>query len=56
MEKVKTNKLRKSEKAFFALADFYGGGGQDFIGVVYFFYKVAWAGNIYFNNFIINNI
>ena len=38
MEKVKTNKLRKSEKAFFALADFYGGGGQAFIGVVYFFF------------------
>ena len=29
-----------SEKAFFALADFYGGGGQALIGVVYLFFLV----------------
>ena len=28
----------KGEKAFFALADFYGGGGQALIGVLYFFF------------------
>ena len=38
METIKTNKMKRSEKAFFALADFYGGGGQAFIGVVYFFF------------------
>ena len=38
MENIKTNKMKRSEKAFFALADFYGGGGQAFIGVVYFFF------------------
>lgn len=38
MENIKTNKMKRSEKFFFALADFYGGGGQAFIGVVYFFF------------------
>ena len=35
---MENNKIKKSEKAFFALADFYGGGGQAFISVVYFFF------------------
>ncbi len=30
-----TKSMRKGEKAFFALADFYGGGGQALISVVY---------------------
>ena len=30
--------MKKSEKTFFALADFYGGGGQALIGVLYFFF------------------
>ena len=30
------NTMKKGEKAFFALADFYGGGGQALIGVLYF--------------------
>ena len=38
MGNIKSNKMKKIEKAFFALADFYGGGGQAFIGVVYFFF------------------
>ena len=33
-----TKSIKKSEKAFFALADFYGGGGQALIGVIYFFF------------------
>ena len=37
METIKT-KMKKSEKGFFAFADFYGGGGQAFISVVYFFF------------------
>ena len=44
MDNIKNNKLRKSEKAFFALADFYGGGGQAFIGVVYFFFLTTIIG------------
>ena len=30
--------MRKGEKGFFAMADFYGGGGQALIGVLYFFF------------------
>lgn len=30
--------MKKGERAFFALADFYGGGGQALIGVLYFFF------------------
>ena len=30
--------MKKGEKAFFAFADFYGGGGQALIGVLYFFF------------------
>ena len=30
--------LGKGEKALFALADLYGGGGQALIGVLYFFF------------------
>lgn len=37
MEKM-TKSMKKSEKTFFALADFYGGGGQALIGVLYFFF------------------
>ena len=33
-----TKSMKKSEKTFFALADFYGGGGQALIGVLYFFF------------------
>ena len=29
------SKISKKEKAFFAAADFYGGGGQALIGVLY---------------------
>ena len=35
MQKNMTKSMKKSEKAFFALADFYGGGGQALISVVY---------------------
>lgn len=38
MENNKINSMKKSEKGFFALADFYGGGGQALIGVLYFFF------------------
>lgn len=31
-----TKTMKKGEKLFFALADFYGGGGQALIGVLYF--------------------
>ena len=31
-----TRTMKKGEKGFFALADFYGGGGQALIGVLYF--------------------
>ena len=34
----KNNKMRRSEKGFFAAADFYGGGGQALVGVLYFFF------------------
>ena len=35
----KLNKtMKKGERAFFAFADFYGGGGQALIGVLYFFF------------------
>ena len=30
--------MKKGEKGFFAFADFYGGGGQALIGVLYFFF------------------
>ena len=33
-----TKTIKGKEKAFFALADFYGGGGQALIGVIYFFF------------------
>ena len=33
-----TKSIKKAEKGFFALADFYGGGGQALIGVLYFFF------------------
>ena len=33
-----TKSIKNSEKTFFALADFYGGGGQALIGVLYFFF------------------
>lgn len=36
MNNKKTGTMRKGEKLFFALADFYGGGGQALIGVLYF--------------------
>ena len=38
MQNNTTKSMRKGEKAFFALADFYGGGGQALIGVIYFFF------------------
>lgn len=41
---MKNNKIKKIEKAFFALADFYGGGGQAFISVVYFFFLTSIIG------------
>lgn len=41
---MNNNKIKKSEKAFFALADFYGGGGQAFISVVYFFFLTSIIG------------
>lgn len=41
---MKNNKIKKSEKAFFAMADFYGGGGQAFISVVYFFFLTSIIG------------
>ena len=41
---MENNKIKKSEKAFFALADFYGGGGQAFISVVYFFFLTSIIG------------
>lgn len=41
---MKNNRIKKSEKAFFALADFYGGGGQAFISVVYFFFLTSIIG------------
>ncbi|MBO7150155.1 MAG: MFS transporter, partial [Clostridia bacterium] len=34
----KTKSMRKGERGFFAFADFYGGGGQALIGVLYFFF------------------
>ena len=30
--------MKKGERGFFALADFYGGGGQALVGVLYFFF------------------
>ena len=30
--------MKKGERAFFAAADFYGGGGQALIGVLYFIF------------------
>ena len=38
MDTIKPCKLKRKEKGFFAFADFYGGGGQAFISVVYFFF------------------
>ena len=32
--------MNRGEKAFFALADIYGGGGQALIGVIYFFFLI----------------
>ena len=34
----KAKSMRKGERGFFAFADFYGGGGQALIGVLYFFF------------------
>ena len=36
MKTHKPTTMKRGEKAFFALADFYGGGGQALIGVLYF--------------------
>ncbi len=33
-----TQSISRKEKTFFALADFYGGGGQALVGVLYFFF------------------
>ena len=33
-----TKTMRKGERGFFALADFYGGGGQALVGVLYLFF------------------
>ena len=38
MENTSQRTMKKGEKGFFALADFYGGGGQALIGVLYFFF------------------
>ena len=38
MENKPTKTMKKGEKGFFAFADFYGGGGQALIGVLYFFF------------------
>ncbi len=38
MEKNTVKTMRKGERGFFAFADFYGGGGQALIGVLYFFF------------------
>ena len=38
MDKNLTKTMKKGEKGFFAFADFYGGGGQALIGVIYFFF------------------
>ena len=43
MQNNMTKSIKKSEKAFFALADFYGGGGQALIGVLYFFFLTSYA-------------
>ena len=32
--------MKKGERGFFALADFYGGGGQALIGVLYYFFLI----------------
>ena len=36
MKKASEKSMRKGERAFFAAADFYGGGGQALIGVLYY--------------------
>ena len=36
MENTSVKTMKKEEKGFFAFADFYGGGGQALIGVLYF--------------------
>lgn len=38
MKKHMSQTMNKREKAFFAMADIYGGGGQALIGVLYFFF------------------
>ena len=38
MENNSIKTMRKGEKGFFAIADFFGGGGQALIGVLYFFF------------------
>ena len=38
MDKKLDRTMKKGERGFFALADFYGGGGQALVGVLYFFF------------------
>ena len=38
MKNLSTKTMKRCEKGFFAAADFYGGGGQALIGVIYFFF------------------
>ena len=38
MDKNLNRSMKRGERGFFALADFYGGGGQALIGVMYFFF------------------
>ena len=38
MKNTSVKTMKKGEKGFFAFADFYGGGGQALIGVLYFFF------------------
>ena len=38
MDNISVKTMKKGEKVFFAFADFYGGGGQALIGVLYFFF------------------
>lgn len=38
MENNSTKTMKRGERGFFALADFYGGGGQALVGVLYLFF------------------
>ena len=45
------SKVSKKEKAFFAAADFYGGGGQALVGVLYLVFLMLylrWMKYLYF--------